>query len=248
MKKYRCPVCGEECITLRKKIFTYSLPSRGRDYNGNICPKCGGMFMPYPKRGIKFYIEAVIISLLISSGFLLTIFVSSAFVLLMVSSFFFIPLLIMPLFSIDYPLVKYKRVDLMYERPALGRRAFSDHRGFIIPEPNARIRLKQKTGKIGHLDIYGIRFEQKTKAVRFREEFADGLVPVVFHTESEKRKSEAKPKEKLNDGESEVTLMNMKFIPEELLYFGSEFTVIDNGKEIASGLIMSVYEPAESDE
>ena len=35
--------------------------------------------------------------------------------------------------------------------------------------------------------------------------------------------------------------MKMEFIPEELLVEGSKFTIVDNGKEVATGEILSVY-------
>ena len=47
MKKYRCPYCGEECITLSNKIFSYEVKNpRARyvNYDGNRCPSCGGVF------------------------------------------------------------------------------------------------------------------------------------------------------------------------------------------------------------
>jgi len=36
--------------------------------------------------------------------------------------------------------------------------------------------------------------------------------------------------------------MKMEFIPKELLVEGSKFTVVDNGKEVATGEILMVYE------
>ena len=55
-------------------------------------------------------------------------------------------------------------------------------------------------------------------------------------------------KDKKQEGEIEVTIMKKEFIPDDLLFYGSEFTVIDNGKEIASGLLVSVYEQQKSEE
>lgn len=123
------------------------------------------------------------------------------------------------------PIVKFKNAD--------NREGME----FVLPEPNAKVIIKRSTGKIRHLYIYGIKFDRKTNNARFHEAFTNDLVPVVFHK-----------KDKKQEGETEVTIMKKEFIPDELLFYGSEFTVMDNGKEIASGLIVSVYEPTENDE
>lgn len=217
MKKYRCPCCGEECITLRNKIFCYQA-SNGKnawaDISGNRCPECGGIFKIFPKPCVRLYIEVAIVLLFLLFMLYLIFFINTIYTLIVLLFAFLYPFLIAPLLSIDLPIVKYNR----------------EEKKFIIPEHNAKVTLKRLTEKVNHLDIYGIKFNQKTNNVRFHETFTNDLVPVVFHKDSKKQQ-----------GKSEVTIMKMDFIPKELLFEGSEFTVIDNGKEIATGKITKVY-------
>ena len=237
MKKRRCPVCGKECVTLRNIFRCYALHDKYsyiRDRDGGKCPECGGLFLPYPKPGVGRYIAQAAVGAIIIASVLLAVFVSSVYLLIMFPLFFLIPLVILPLISAKEPLVRFKRGD------------YTDYREYIIPKPNARVIMKRGSGEINDLDIFGLRFDEKTRAARFREAFTDGLVPAVFHKGRKKR--ECEPEIVLNEGELEVTIMDMKFIPEDLLFCGSGFTVMDNGKEIASGLIVSVYEQAEAEE
>lgn len=62
MRKYRCPCCGEECITLLRKIYTFHRYrySSMKDSHGTRCPECGGMYENYLKARVKlYYIELV---------------------------------------------------------------------------------------------------------------------------------------------------------------------------------------------
>ena len=228
MKKYRCPCCGEECITFANKNFCY----RPRHYlylqmdkSGNICPECGGLFKIYHKPRVRLCVEAIILIASLFLGIYLTVFRSPIFAIIILVSAFLFPYLILPLMSIDLPIVKYNRANYHKETK------------FTILKPNAVVDLQQSKGKINNLDIYGIKFDRKTNNVRFHEAFTNDLVPVVFHK-----------KDKKQEGETEVTIMKKEFIPDDLLFYGSEFTVIDNGKEIASGLLVSVYEQQNSEE
>lgn len=215
MKKYRCPCCGEECITLSNKIFSYEIvnpKTRYVNFNGNRCPSCGGIFLPQikyknslPSKIILFLVVAILIYL-----FYLVFFVSTNYAFICLALLFIHPLIIAPISSINRALTMYDR----------------EKRKHIIPEANAKFIIDKITGKIDNLDIYGVKFKKHTNVIRFHETFTDGLVPVVFYKDS-----------KNQQGELKVTIMKTEFIPKELLVEGSEFSVIDNGKEIATGKI-----------
>ena len=218
MKKYRCPSCGEECITFANKNFCYRIRQflyLQMDKSGNRCPECGGLFKIYHKPRVRLYVEAIILIASLLLAIYLTVFRNPIYAIIVL----LFPYLILPLMSIDLPIVKYNRAN------------YHNETKFTVPEPNAVVNLQHSKGKINNLDIYGIRFHKKANTVRFHETFTNDLVPVVFHK-----------KDKKQEGETEVTIMKKEFIPGELLFYGSKFTVIDNGKEIASGFIQTVYE------
>lgn len=231
MKKYRCPCCGEECITLRQKIYCSHYDTHGyasvKDSHGTRCPDCGGMYENYLKARVKlYYIELVIFSAIFLPLVFLTLFVNTLYAGALALYFLLLVFLIVPLLNISLPIVKYKNRE---DDPEVME--------YVVPEPNAKVIIKRSTGKIRHLYIYGIKLDRKTNNARFHEAFTNDLVPVVFHK-----------KDKKQEGETEVTIMKKEFIPDDLLFYGSEFTVIDNGKEIASGLLVSVYEQQKSEE
>ncbi len=182
-----------------------------------VLPNCGGVFLPVIKYKNNFLSKItifLILTLFIFSMFLV-LFVSTNYALIYLVLMIIIPLVVAPLFSINRALTMYDR----------------EKHKHIVPQTNAKLIIDIKTNRIDNLDIYGIRFHQKTNTVRFHETFTNDLVPVVFHKDNKKQ-----------DGELEVTIMKMKFIPKELLIEGSKFTVVDNGEEIATGEILTVYE------
>ena len=198
-----------------------------KDSHGTRCPDCGGMYENYLKSRAKlYYISLVISSAVFLPLVFLTLFVNTIYAGPLALYFLLHIFIIVPLLNISLPLVKYKHTE--DDREVME---------YVVPEPNAKVIIKRSTGKINNLDIYGIKFDRKTNNVRFHEAFTNDLVPVVFHK-----------KDKKQEGETEVTIMKKEFIPDDLLFYGSEFTVIDNGKEIASGLLVSVYEQQNSEE
>ena len=220
MKKYRCPCCGEESITLSNKIFSYEVKNpRARyvNYDGNRCPSCGGVFLPIAKYKNSLHTKIIFILTFISFiySIYLVFFVNTNYAFIYLALMIILPLIIAPIFNIN-------RAITMYDRKS------NKH---IIPETNAKFAIEKNTNKIDNLDIYGVKFHKKTNKVRFHEAFTNQLVPVVFHKNS-----------KNQQGELEVTIMKMEFIPKELLVEGSKFTVVDNGKEVATGEILMVYE------
>lgn len=219
MKKYRCPCCGEECITLRDKIFSYEIKnSRARyaNFDGNRCPLCNGVFLPKKryKNSLLSKIILILTFILFLYSLYLVFFVSTNYALIYLPLAIVFPLIIAPIFSINRALTMYDR----------------EKHEHIIPQVNAIFLIDKNIDKIDNLDIYAIKFQTKTNIVRFHEAFTNDLVPVVFHKHTKNQR-----------GELEVTIMKMKFIPENLLIKGSKFTIVDNGEEIATGKITTVY-------
>ena len=203
MKKFRCPYCGEETVFLRHN---------GRINRGVIT--CGECNRPVRDWMISSFVRILLISslfLILVLLFFLTIRVSLGFLI----PFVMYPFLLMALSTVSIgPFVPY---DIETGR-------------MVDREPNADFVL-DNAKKIRNFGIYGVRFQKKTRVVRFHETFTDDLVPVVFYVDRRKPRN-VWP----------VTIMKAEFIPEELLEDGAEFTVVDNGREIATGRIAKVYE------
>lgn len=203
MKKFRCPYCGEE---------TEFRVREGTDNRRVIvCCECDRPVRDWMRSplvrslwfGSYFLISILLIVLTFTvSLWFLLIFVLSELVLLVLSTFS------------RGPFVPY---DI-----ETGEMAYR--------EPNADFVL-DNAKKIRNFGIYGVRFQEKTRVVRFHEAFTDDLVPVVFYADRRKPRN-VWP----------VTIMKAEFIPKELLEDGAEFTVVDNGREIATGRIAKVYE------
>ena len=216
MKKYRCPYCGEESITTLNKMLCNNLGKRTY-FNkfGNPCPLCGKHYMVTTRAhtliniifllaeyGVPLlFLILCFFNMLWSIPFILYITILNAFLIIPIRNHFFMAI------------VQYNQEKL---RP-------------IFLDPNADITLSTSQ-RIKHLDIYGIRFRERTNVVRFHETFTNDLVPVVFY-----------PGKKNALDQMKVTVMKSQFIPEFLLQEGAEFTVIDNGEEIATGVFKTIY-------
>ena len=218
MKKYRCPCCGEECISLSNKIFSYEIKNPRSSYvnlDGNKCPCCGDVFLPINKYKNSLLTKILLFLVLFFCIYTLYLifFVSPNYALIYLGLMFICPLIFAPMLSLNRAITRYDREN-------------SKH---IIPKANAKFIIDYNANKIDNLDIYAIKFHKKTNIVRFHETFTNDLVPVVFHKQTKKQQ-----------GELEVTIMKMEFIPKEFLVEGSKFTIVDNGEEIATGKVLTV--------
>ena len=220
MKKYRCPCCGEECITTAYKMFPPYTGEGGRDRSerklGTECPKCTERYLSRGRYGDHF-----------ANGIFVFYFVSAFFLagLSLITGGFWILLTFPMLFPISVAFSIYKRsyfalvkCDRYKNEPM-----YLDH--------NAVVEISNATQRIENLDILGIRFSEKTCNVRFAEVFTGGLVPVVFYKDQKKQISRYR-----------VTFMKSEHIPKELLQVDAEFTVVDNGVDIATGTIIKLVE------
>lgn len=238
MKKYRCPFCGEECITL-----FYDISCSRRSYNHNMalyndgkyakgsCNNCCKLFTTRPHHSNKIIyticnVGIIMLSVLLVLDFIfiltsrLTVNETIAKILIVLTFAAFILCLIGGLIFTIYrwidgvALVRYPGEEPFYE------------------SQNARVMLTGPCVKIKNLGIYGLKFDIRVREGRFLETFKNELVPAVFYREGRN----------LNRGPINVELMKRDFIPKELLRVGSSFAVWDNGKVIGHGIITEILE------
>lgn len=216
MKRYRCPYCGEACVTWVQRVYEAGRWNRITGVFGTPCSSCGHLFVSsprYPGKWLTVWILAELFPLLlfILLAYLVTPLMLCGFVLYMV---FYTAVMLPWRVSRTTGLTQF---DQETRRP-------------VKPEPNVRLALDMTGGHIENLDIYGLRFEKPTRNARFREVFTDGLVPVIFYRDG--------PRE---SGPWNAALLKLEYIPSELLTVGAAFAVIDNGETIAKGTITEVY-------
>ena len=222
-KKYCCPCCGEESISLINKIFHFA--SRGGSMGSfwrSGCPRCGEKFVPvtrYP--GVFDVGYQVLLYLLGVLSFLGIIMNTTLFLWLFLSY-------CLSLVFIIFPLHNYLFCALAPMEPKI----YSER----IFEANAIVELHAASKKTENLDIYRARFEPVTRNKRFVELFADGLVPIVIHKMNRRQKSPF-----------HVRFMKAEFLPVELLHNGVRFTVVSNGVDIATGTVIKLLEDSKKD-
>ena len=215
-KKYRCPCCGEESISLKKKIFHFA--ARGTatgTFGGNSCPQCGEKFKPVTRYSGIFNIGYQVLLYLFGALSLLGLLMYTTLFLWLFVSYCFL------LVFIVFPLHNY----LFSAIAPLKQKIYGDN----IFEANAIVEISSAVKRMENLDIYGLQFMETTKNKRFIELFPEGLVPIVIHKMKKKQKSPF-----------HVMIMKAEFIPSELLHAGAQFTLVDNGIDIAMGTVVKL--------
>lgn len=218
MKKYRCPYCGEESITSANKLLCNNIGRRRHLYKiGNACPACG-QYYAVRFRGSR-WIDALFLLLIVGVpllflilGFWNPLYCALSVLTASVGNAFLLIPLQNRLFGV---ITQYDQEDFYHVRL----------------DPNAEITLTDTTNAIKDQDIYGIRFDKRADLPRFREVFKNDLVPVVFFREKGDRSRTMR-----------VTVMKSQYVPDTLLCEGAAFTVVDNGREIATGVFKTVYQ------
>ena len=99
------------------------------------------------------------------------------------------------------------------------------HKMLLKTSPNCRVRLNDSK-YIRKMWVYGLKFSTETKNVKFKERFADGLVPAQFYPAKD------------GSNEFEIRIIGKEFVPDEVLFEGAEFLVEDiDGIFICKGKI-----------
>ncbi|MBE6879234.1 MAG: hypothetical protein E7490_00165 [Ruminococcaceae bacterium] len=224
MKKRRCPHCGEECFGFFRRsfpLFRYNKLT-GETKIGSYCPQCNNLAISCRRKNLNkhsvipqhilniavmfvvFFIQTILTAGFITSGNskmeapLIILSIIIFLTILFISRLFF-PALV--------------KIDRSYN-------------SYVIPsaDKDISIVLDSPCKRIKYLSIYGIRFNEKVKSIKFSEAFTNGLVPVVFLNEE-------------GTEEYPIHIIKGEFIPRELLKDNSRFEIVDNGKVIATGVL-----------
>ena len=209
MKKYRCPYCGDECLTYFLRNFTSGFRSEYyQEKGGSRCPYCHNYFMPYIRNKAIRIASVVLTVAVLGVFFVLALFVDYRYYLLFAISVGLLTLLDSVVYCLSASITQYDQKEHKNIMPAKDK-----DREIVLDTPCAKIR---------YLDIYGVRFLKKTNNVRFHEAFKNDLVPVVFLREKRTKNQT-------------VHFMKTEFIPEGMLCDNAELEIVDNGKIIAKG-------------
>lgn len=219
MKKFRCPHCGEECITTYKKLL---LDEDGKakireSYKSFECKICHEPIYHTPKYDNSLHNVYGYFMIFLSILMVVVGFVSKTYVLLIFALLLF--WLYKEFIQHIYPYLFFAFVN----RPC---DYFSSHE--FDSEANAVVEL-EKTLAVDNLDIFAIKFKASTDNVKFHEAFIDDQVPTVFYKATRKQRNPIF-----------IRIMKTEFIPDELLKVGVRFTVISNHKEITTGKIIKL--------
>ena len=222
MKQWRCPHCGEERLPLTSQYYCFGTRFNPRRYGK--CG-CGGTYKVKARRN-RWFGPA----LFVATGALTILCFALAFwaitweyeergwcILFLILTFV-------------APLVYITIGDDWIARVCCIPEPYDEQcKTYIHLESDAEVVLDGSAEKVYDHGTYGVRFDRQTRVVRFHEVFLQGLVPMTFyrcdHTAS-----------------TRVHILKAEFVPPELLAEGSRFTVVDNGKEIATGMISKIYE------
>lgn len=224
MRKHRCPCCGEESFGFFRRsfpLFRYNKLT-GETKIGSYCPQCNNLAISCRRKNLNkrsvipqhifnvvlmfiiFFIQTIL-----TAGFILSGDSQMEAPLIILSVIIFLTILFIS--RLFFPaLVKIDR----------------SYNSYIIPPKDKEISiiLDAPCNRIKYLSIYGIRFNESVKSIKFSEAFTNGLVPVVFLNEEEIE-------------EYPIHIIKGEFVPKELLKDNSRFEIVDNGKTIATGVL-----------
>lgn len=195
MKKYRCPYCGEECIT------SYDISRACRSNKIIDAVRTVGVIMFFVLMVLDvIFACASHLSVNETIGMVLFVSTCAVFPLLLIS------LIIMFIHRgiVGVALVRCPGEESFYE------------------SQNAHVMLTGSCVKIKNSGIYGLKFDIRVRERRFLETFKNELVPAVFHREGKSRnrgpinvelmKRDFIPKELLRVGSSFAVWDNGKVI------------------------------------
>ena len=215
MKRYRCPYCGEACVTWVQRVYGAGRWNRINGTFGTPCTSCHHLFVSRPRYSGPWLAALLFVELLPLIAFGLLAFLANSFMFCGFAIYLVLyTAVLLPMRAIfSMGLTQY---DQKARKP-------------VLPEPNVFLALESSGNRIDNLDIFGLRFENRTRNVGFREVFPDGLVPVVLYKDRRR-----------DPGLCKAVLMNSASIPPDLLTEGAAFTIVDNDVIIAKGTIAKI--------
>lgn len=165
MKKFRCPHCGDECLTIIDKTCFYE--SHKTRLHCKVCKN--PVYLQHKYDNSWYPVLAICLGLVLITLYILLY-------------IFRIPLLIAGallaifIIHIGCPFVSYLSCSFTkYE-----------YSNYSAGEANAVVEL-DNTRKVDNLDIFAIKFNESTNDVRFHEAFIKDLVPIVFYKSTKKQ-------------------------------------------------------------
>ncbi len=229
MKRYRCPNCGEPSIdaftknTIHLHKYNQSFLRRiNKEEMWEICHDCN---KPYtiraPYRNIGFKIFEVIIVIILFTILLVLGLLTARFKVLIIP-FIFCVLIIVPAFVFGISYLENSKCNAV--------EVDADTHRLIEPIPNVLVDLEEIAKDIHNYDIHSLKFDTNTYNVVFLERFKDRLVPIMFLKNTKEQITPIAAK-----------IIRIEFLPQELLFVGSKFKIIDtSGNIIGKGKIHKI--------
>ncbi len=229
MKYYRCPYCGEPGINAFYKntqakthynFLTATFEDLLKNDKGEVCKYCNKPYVIRPRyHWTPFVLSIIAVSLLPFAHMALSIFTlnrNSALGVLMI--------LMIP--AITIAIVRLPKLMCM---PVPADKETMQKIDVIS---NVSVELLEIAKNIHNYDIHAIKFDAKTGNVRFKETFTKEQVPTMFLKKTRAQVSIV-----------EAYIIKKEFVPDDLLFVGSGFSIIDTkGTIIGKGKIHKIYQ------
>lgn len=167
MKKYRCPYCGDECLTYFLRNFTSGFRSEYyQEKGGSRCPSCHNYFMPYIRNKAIRIASVVLTVAVLGVFFVLALFVDYRYYLLFAISVGLLTLLDSVVYCLSASITQYDQKEHKNIMPAKDK-----DREIVLDTPCAKIR---------YLDIYGVRFLKRRTMCVFMKRLRMILCQLFF--------------------------------------------------------------------
>lgn len=165
MKKFRCPHCGDECLTIIDKTCFYE--SHKTRLHCKVCKN--PVYLQHKYDNSWYPVLAICLGLVLITLYILLY-------------IFRIPLLIAgALLAIFIIYIGFSVVS--YLSCAFTKYVYSE---YSTSEAKAVIEL-DNTRKVDNLDIFAIKFDKSTDDIRFHDAFIKDLIPIVFYKSTKKQ-------------------------------------------------------------
>ncbi len=225
MKYYRCPHCGEPGISAfykntQAKSHFISFEDILKNDKGEVCKCCNKPYVIRPRYSILLYVLAVIGVMLVPIlWFVLSVVLAGFDNLLLIPLILLMPVVALAVFWLP----KLMCAPLPADNDTLSK---------IDRLSNVSVELLEIAKNIHNYDIHAIKFDAKTENIRFKEAFTKEQVPIMF---LKKTRAQITP--------IEAYIIKKEFVPDELLFVGSSFSIVDvGGTIIGKGRIHKIYQ------
>ncbi len=231
MKYYRCPHCGEPGISaLYKNLMARThylfINMRFEDIiqkdKGEICTYCNKPYVLRPRYSSSLYVLTYILARFIFpvAWIIAAIIIEGRVdVFLGILMILFFPAAIWGMRCLP----KLLCAPVASDKETLQK---------IDRLSNVSVELLEIAKNIHNYDIHVIKFDAKTENMRFKEAFDKEQVPIMF---LKKTRAQTTP--------IEAFIIKKEFVPEDLLFVGSTFSIIDTkGTIIGKGKIHKIYQ------